>query len=104
MYLRTCARTIAMSSPTQSTKKKINLKVDPHRGDVIDRAAAVAGKTRTEFMVDASYREAQELLLSQTTFYLSNGGWDAFMEILDNPPEPSAARKALQDHQAPWDS
>jgi len=93
-----------MSSPTQGTKKKINLKVDPHRGDIIDRAAAVAGKTRTEFMVDASYREAQELLLSQTTFHLSNGGWDTFMEILDNPPEPSTARKALHEHTAPWES
>lgn len=93
-----------MSASTQITKKKINLKVDPHRGDVIDRAAAVAGKTRTEFMVDASYREAQELLLGQTTFYLSNGGWDTFMEILDNPPPPSSARKALQVHKAPWES
>ncbi|WP_299414534.1 DUF1778 domain-containing protein [Acaryochloris sp. IP29b_bin.148] len=93
-----------MPASTQSTKKKINLKVDPHRGDVIDRAAAVAGKTRTEFMVDASYREAQELLLGQTTFYLSNGGWDTFMEILDNPPPPSSARKALQEHKAPWES
>lgn len=37
-------------------------------------------------------------------FYLSNGGWDAFMEMIDNPPEPSAVRKALQEHQAPWDS
>lgn len=93
-----------MTTSTQSTKKKINLKVDPHRGDVIDRAAAVAGKTRTEFMVDASYREAQELLLGQTTFYLLKEGWDTFMEILDNPPESSAARKALQEHKAPWQS
>ncbi|NJM68451.1 MAG: DUF1778 domain-containing protein [Acaryochloris sp. RU_4_1] len=91
-----------MSSQSQGTKKKINLKVDPHRGNIIDRAASVAGKTRTEFMVDAAYREAQELLLGQTTFYLADGAWDKFMELLDNPPKPSSARQALLEHKAPW--
>ena len=61
-------------------------------------------KSRTEFMVDASYRAAQELLLNQTTFYLSETGWEQLMEVLDHPPEPSPIRQELMEHEAPWQS
>lgn len=86
-----------------SSKKKINLKLDPHKGDVIDQAAALAGKTRTDFMVEASYQAAQELLLDQTTFYLSEAGWDKFMDLLDRRPESSPVRQALSKRQAFWE-
>ena len=84
-------------------KKKINLKIDPHKGAIIDRAAALAGRTRTDFMVEASYQAAQDLLLDQTTFYLSEAGWDTFLDILDNPPEPSPTRQALMERKAFWE-
>lgn len=87
----------------QANKKKINLKVDPHKGDVIDRAAVLAGKTRTDFMVEASYQAAQELLLNQTTFYLSEAGWDQFIALLDHAPEIPPARQALAERKAFWE-
>jgi uncharacterized protein (DUF1778 family) len=41
---------------------KINIRAASQQRDLVDRAARVTGKTRTEFMLEAAYCAAEEIV------------------------------------------
>lgn len=70
---------------------------------IIDRAAELLGKNRTEFMLEASLREAELLLLEQRTFRLDHTAFDAIAVLLGDPPPPLATLRELVAGSAPWE-
>nr|WP_026792847.1 DUF1778 domain-containing protein [Pleomorphomonas oryzae] len=84
------------------TKGSINLRMDGVTRQLIDDAAAVQGKTRTEFMVESARRQAIDVLLDQRLFALEPERYDAFMAALDNPPVPGPRLKALLGRVPAW--
>ncbi len=80
----------------------INLRTDKPRRQLIDRAAAVLGKNRTEFILDASTREAANVLLDQRLFQLEPKAFKAFVDALDAPVENNPALRRLMKSKAPW--
>jgi uncharacterized protein (DUF1778 family) len=72
--------------------------------NVIDRAARTARKTRTEFMIDAARRAAQDTLLDTTLLVVDGGMFTRFKKMLDAPPRPSRRFKELMSQKAPWES
>jgi uncharacterized protein (DUF1778 family) len=83
--------------------EKINLRIDPSVKSVIDEAADLSNKTRTDFMVDAAYHAAQEVLLDQRLFLLSDEQWKAFNARLDAPPKRNEKLAQLLSKKAPWE-
>lgn len=78
-----------MSNKTKERrdKEKINLRVDPEILDAIDRATKIEGKSRTEFMTQASYKRAEEVLLDRKIVYLDQ----VDIDYIENPniePDP----------------
>ncbi|MCK5215720.1 MAG: DUF1778 domain-containing protein [Candidatus Omnitrophica bacterium] len=71
--------------------------------DFIDHAAKVAGKNRSDFMLEAAKQKAEDTLLDQRLFLLNKKDMKAFMDVLDNPPEPNEAFKKLMSTPAPWE-
>ena len=67
-------------------KGSINLRIETHTRQLIDDAAAVLGKTCTEFMVESARRQAIDVLLDQRLFRLDSERYDLFMHALDDPP------------------
>ena len=49
----------------------LNIRIKPATRNLIDRAAELLGKTRTDFMLEASERRAEEVLLDRTVFTVS---------------------------------
>jgi uncharacterized protein (DUF1778 family) len=47
---------------TEGDSVKISIRVASQQRDLIDRAARVTVKTRTEFMLEAAYRAAEEIV------------------------------------------
>lgn len=82
----------------------ISLRVPAPTLDLITSAAAVAGKSRTEFMLESARREAIDVLLDQRIFELDSERYDAFLRILDNPPPPNEKLKRLLATKAPWET
>ena len=80
----------------------INLRVSRQTRELIDSAAAVVGKSRTEFMLESARQHATDVLLDRRLFVLSEDQYRAFMNVLDNPPPPNAALKKLMASKAPW--
>ncbi|MEE8058449.1 MAG: DUF1778 domain-containing protein [Pseudomonadales bacterium] len=90
---------------SQDTPKNtlINMRVHSSTRDFIDQAAKSIGKDRSEFMLDAAYEKAQEILLDRTEFFLDDVQWEAFNCILDNPPKPNEKLLTLLATKAPWE-
>lgn len=89
-------------SSSGDTKGSINLRIETRTRQLIDDAAAILGKTRTEFMVESARREAIDVLLDQRLFALDAKRFDAFMHALDNPPAPGPKLRSLLRRVPAW--
>jgi uncharacterized protein (DUF1778 family) len=88
--------------PPSETKGSINLRIEANTRQLIDDAAAILGKTRTEFMIDSARRQAIDVLLDQRLFVLDADRYDAFLYALDNPPAPGPKLRSLLRRVPAW--
>ena len=97
---------VAIEKPSRAAgtglKGSINLRIEAQTRQLIDEAAAVLGKTRTEFMVDSARAVAVDILLDQRLFALDGERYDAFVEALDNPPAPGPKLRGLLRRVPAW--
>jgi uncharacterized protein (DUF1778 family) len=93
---------LAGRSPAGNAKGSINLRIEAQTRELIDDAAAILGKTRTEFMVESARRQAIDVLLDQRLFVLDADRYDAFMEALDNPLAPGPKLRSLLSRVPAW--
>ena len=95
---------VAERPAANQTKGSINLRIDASTRQLIDEAAAILGKTRTEFMVESARRQAVDVLLDQRLFVLNSEYYDAFVQALDNPPAPGPKLQSLLRRVPSWKS
>ncbi len=81
----------------------INLRASTAQRSVIDRAAKALGKTRTEFMLEAAGRMAEDALLDRRLFLLDEKAHAAFVSALDAPPARPDALRRLLARPSPWE-
>ena len=91
-----------MTSGPGESKGSINLRIEAGTRQLIDDAAAILGKTRTEFMVESARRQAVDVLLDRRLFTLDPEGHDAFLKALDEPPPPGPKLAALMRRVPAW--
>ena len=92
------------SPPESSTKREsLNIRVKAEERGLIDRAAKLRGKTRTDFILDAARLAAEEALLDQTPMVVSPDAFAAFLARLDQPPAPNERLRKTMQTPAPWD-
>ena len=77
--------------------------IQPKVRSLIDRAAALAGKNRTDFVLDAARHAAEETLLDRTIFMVAPKTYAEFLERLDAPPQPNERLRRSLTTPAPWD-
>ncbi|MFM7347781.1 MAG: DUF1778 domain-containing protein [Tagaea sp.] len=80
----------------------VNLRAPQAWRTLVDRAAALQDKTRTDFILEATRRQAEDVLLDQRFFELDAKRYRAFLDLLDNPPAPDARLVELMRAKAPW--
>ncbi len=81
----------------------INLRALDSQRSLIDRAATILGKNRSDFMLEAACREAENVLLDQRLFGLNETDFDAFMTALDAPVKDNPTLRDLMTRKAPWE-
>ena len=94
---------VATAHNSQNKGTTINIRAQTAQRDLIDRAATVAGKSRSEFILDSACEKAKAVILDQTFFGLDADQYDRFLAILDEPPTDSEALSNLLKLKAPWD-
>jgi uncharacterized protein (DUF1778 family) len=71
---------------------------------IIDLAASLRGRSRTEFMRDAAVRTAEEVIMENTVIRMSPEGFAAFVDLLDRPAKPVPEMVTLLKRTAPWET
>ncbi len=80
----------------------INLRALPEQRDLIDHAASLLGKNRSDFMLEAACDKAQAVVLDQVFFNLDADKFRRFTKMLDAPPATKAGLERLMSIKAPW--
>lgn len=80
----------------------INLRALPEQRDLIDHAARLLGKNRSDFMLEAACERAQAVVLDQVFFSLDADKFKHFTAMLDAPPDPNPGLERLMAVKAPW--
>jgi uncharacterized protein (DUF1778 family) len=85
----------------ETRKAPINIRALASQRTLIDKAAAALNKSRSDFMLDAACREAENVLLDQRLFFLRDDEFEAFEAALNAPVSESI--KKLLATKAPWE-
>lgn len=91
------------AASADSNTHAVNLRVRNDIRSLIDRAAHSQGKSRSEFMIDAARRAAEEALLDQTLVRVDAQAYAHFLEVLDQPPAGPGFERLMQATK-PWET
>lgn len=92
---------MATKSTSDSTTRPVNLRVRDDVRVLIDRAAKAHGKTRSDFMIDAARRAAEDAVLDQTLIQVDPESYAQYLAILDQPPTGDGFER-LMNAPKPW--
>ena len=83
--------------------ERMTITSTPERLALIDRAAAVCGVSRTDFMLQASEAAALETLSESPVIVLDDEAYDALTDALDAPVQPNARLRRQAAHRPLWE-
>ncbi len=79
------------------------MRVRPEVRSLIDHAAALTGKNRTDFVLDAARQAAQNAILDQTVISLSGKSYAAFVALLDARPKANERLRKTMRTKPVWE-
>jgi len=88
------------------SRKTRSLSMRLLQGDLamIDRAARLEGRSRTDFVRDAAIRAAEEVLVEHGLIRMSPDGFDAFHSVLCVPAIAVPEMLTVVRRPAPWEA
>jgi len=96
-----------MSPPSTTTRAprrdSLNIRIKADERALIDRAAELTGKTRTDFVLDAAHRAAVEALTDRSLFVVDANTYAKFVAALDASPAVNEKLRRTMQTPAPWD-
>lgn len=93
----------ATTQPTKTLPREtLNLRIPAAERGLIDRAALASGKTRTDFILGAARRAAEEALLDRTVLFVNSTAYAQFLARLDKPPRPNKRLRRTMQATLPW--
>lgn len=94
----------ALASSTAVRTARLGLRATREQEAVLRRAAEVAHKSLTDFILDSACQAAEQTLLDQRLFMVSGSQYQALMDLLERPEQPNEGVRDLFSRQAPWDA
>lgn len=100
---------IAPARPPSAVSRKrrdvsINMRLPRQILQLIDTAANVLSKTRSDFILESARLHAIDVLLDQRFFVLEDDLFAEFVRQLDAPPAPNEKLRKLMARKAPWET
>ncbi len=96
-------RRTARKRTATDTREPLNMRIRPEVRALIDHAAELTGKNRTDFVLDAARQAAQSALIDRTLISVSDQAYKAFVALLDAPPQPNERLRRSLQTPAVWD-
>ena len=92
-----------MPKAHNTKRDTLNLRIKPEERGLIDRAATITGKTRTDFVIEAARHAAEEALLDRSVFTISAETYAQFLARLDETPKPNERLRQTMRTVPPWE-
>jgi uncharacterized protein (DUF1778 family) len=83
-------------------RETLNIRIKPEVRGLIDRAAEARGTTRTDFILDAARRAAEDALLDQALIGVNPKAYEEFVKRLDAPAKPNLRLQKTMKTPRPW--
>jgi uncharacterized protein (DUF1778 family) len=92
--------------PRTVKRKEHPLSMRLPAGDIaiIDRAASLRGRSRTDFVRDAAVRAAEDVLMESSPVRMSAAGFKAFLAALSGPATAVPEMVEVLRRAAPWET
>lgn len=96
---------MAASASLPTTRSaRLGLRATPEQETVLRRAADIAHKSLTDFILDSACLAAEQTLLDQRLFMVSGNQFQTLMDLLEQPEQSNDGLRDLFSRKAPWDS
>ena len=102
---------MSVSNPVRRARAKavaarstpIHIRVKKQQKELIDAAALLLGKNRSDFMLETACRETEAVILDQRVFNADRDQYRAFVALLDAPAEARAGLQKLARVRPMWE-
>ena len=91
-----------LTTNTTTRSARLGLRATPTQETVLRRAAEVAHKSLTDFILDAAYQAAEQTLLDQRLFMVTGSQYQAILEMLDRPESDNPGLADLFSRASVW--
>jgi len=88
---------------TTARSARLGLRATAEQEAVLRRAAQVAHKSLTDYILDSACMAAEQTLLDQRLFMVTGSQYQALLDLLDRPVQENEGLARLFSHAAPWD-
>jgi uncharacterized protein (DUF1778 family) len=88
--------------PQVRPRETLNIRIRAEERGLIDRAAAARGTNRTDFILDAARRAAEDTLLDQALISVGSKAYAEFVARLDAPAKPNSRLRRTMRNSPPW--
>jgi uncharacterized protein (DUF1778 family) len=92
-----------MPISTRRSDHPLSMRLPSEDLAVIDRAAVLRGRSRTDFVRDVAVRAAEEVLLESTITRMSPEAFEDFAGAIAKPGAPVPEMVELFMRRAPWE-
>lgn len=82
---------------TRQRSERVEARVTPQQKRLLERAAALDGRTLTDFVVSSAQAAAAETIARYELLELTPDDQDVFVAALLNPPAPNKALRAAAE-------
>lgn len=92
-----------MATNAERKEHPISMRLPEADIAMIDRAAGLRGRSRTDFVRDAAVRAAEDVLIESRLIRMNSEGFADFMAVLSGPATPVPEMVELMKRPAPWE-
>jgi uncharacterized protein (DUF1778 family) len=92
-----------MAMKTKRKEHPISMRLPEADIAMIDRAAGLRGRSRTDFVREAAVRAAEDVLMENRLIRMSPEGFAEFMAALAAPATPVPEMVELAKRPSPWE-
>lgn len=92
-----------MTTSAERKEHPISMRLPEADLAMIDRAAGLRGRSRTDFVREAAVRAAEDVLMEQRLIRMSPEGFADFLAVLSGPATPVPELVDVAKRPAPWE-
>jgi uncharacterized protein (DUF1778 family) len=94
---------MTMTTNVAPRSARLGLRATPEQEAILRRAAEVAHKSLTDFILDSACQAAEQTLLDQRLFMVSGSRYQDLLDLLDASSKDNEGLRDLFSRTAPWD-